>query len=616
MRERTVRLSQTVSPFGVGAIYDFRGESLVAADITKWGGAGDRILLERLAEDLSKDGSSVKEFRSAPARWSRFSKSGGRLPFVRFPRWLFCPTCRRMVLWLDTMEVEGEPARCSDCARRPQLVPMRFVVTCRHGHLGDVQWDRWAHAGASTDEQRQCKSKSLRFETKPGAGTGLEALIVRCTVCGSPKSLQGITSESAHPAIRCNGKQPWVYSEQPTICDAEPRVLQRGASNLYFAEVRSAIDIPPDSDFDVYNDVSALVTNAPEFQMLKGTSSEDMLYDLLIGKIAAENDLEEGAVRKVVEAAKAAIEGTPHTKAQLTGDLRRDEWNALVSERHNQDDRDRFITRHESLVRDKDTPEAHGLTAERIGTVVLVTRLREVRALKSFRRYDTDGSEVRPALDAILGWLPAIEVFGEGIFLRFDEEPLQRWEREEAVVRRVRKLEQRRQDSLLARRVKVASPRFVLLHTFAHLLIRRLSYESGYTAASLRERIYSAEAGGELDPFAGVLVYTAAGDSEGTLGGLVRQGRPPRMIETLMSMLEDAAWCSSDPICVESDGQGFQGLNRGACHACGLVAETSCEYSNGLLDRALLVGADGLGYFAEALDAAINATAAAAATES
>lgn len=612
MKERTVRLSQTVSPFGVGAIYDFRGESLIAADITRWGGAGERILLDRLAEDLSKDGTVVKEFRSAPARWSRFSKAGGRLPFVRFPRWLFCPGCRQMVQWGDKMEAEGEPARCPNCARRPQLVPMRFVVTCRQGHLGDVQWDRWAHAGAATDQQRQCKSKSLRFITKPGAGTGLDALVVKCNSCGAEKSLQGITNEDTHPAIRCSGKQPWVYTDKPPTCDADPRVLQRGASNLYFTEVRSAIDIPPDSDFDVYNDISALVTNTPEFQMLKGTSSDDMLYDLLVGKIAEQNDLDEKIVRQVVEAAKAEIQGTPKTKAQLTGDLRRDEWNALISERHNQDDRDRFVTRHEKLVITGALPTAHALADERLGDVVLVTRLREVRALKSFRRYDTDGTEIRPALDAALDWLPAIEVYGEGIFLRFNEEPLQAWEREEAVVRRVRKLEQRREDSLLGRRVKLASPRFVLLHTFAHLMIRRLAYESGYTAASLRERIYSAEAGGEHEPFAGILIYTAAGDSEGTLGGLVRQGRPPRMIDTLMAMLEDAAWCSSDPICIESEGQGFQGLNRGACHACSLVAETSCEYSNGLLDRALLVGADGLGYFADVLDAAFAETSATA----
>lgn len=108
---------------------------------------------------------------------------------------------------------------------------------------------------------------------------------------------------------------------------------------------------------------------------------------------------------------------------------------------------------------------------------------------------------------------------------------------------------------------------------------------------------------------AGILIYTAAGDVEGTLGGLVRQGEPPRLAHTILSALERAAWCSTDPICRECTSQGFGGLNRAACHACSLVSETSCDNANALLDRSLLIGssADGVkGFFTAVLDAALS----------
>ena len=115
--------------------------------------------------------------------------------------------------------------------------------------------------------------------------------------------------------------------------------------------------------------------------------------------------------------------------------------------------------------------------------------------------------------------------------------------------------------------------RFFLLHTLAHVLIRRLSFECGYGSSSLRERLYCSE-----DPscrMSGVLIYTAAGDREGTMGGLVQQGKPGHFEPLLIGALEDSLWCSSDPLCVESHGQGIDSLNRAACHACCQASDTN-----------------------------------------
>lgn len=126
-----------------------------------------------------------------------------------------------------------------------------------------------------------------------------------------------------------------------------------------------------------------------------------------------------------------------------------------------------------------------------------------------------------------------------------------------------------------------------MLHTLAHLLIRELALECGYNAASIRERIYADTGTG--DPQAGILVYTAAADSDGTLGGLVELGKPENLGRLLEQALSRAKVCSSDPLCSEHDPEKDRTLHGAACHACAFVSETSCEKGNRYLDRALVV---------------------------
>jgi hypothetical protein len=135
---------------------------------------------------------------------------------------------------------------------------------------------------------------------------------------------------------------------------------------------------------------------------------------------------------------------------------------------------------------------------------------------------------------------------------------------------------------------RLISPELVLIHSFSHLLIRQLAFECGYDSSSIRERLYVSD-----DPetrMAGLLLYTASGDTEGTLGGLVRQGEPGRLDATVAAAMRNASICSSDPLCIESKGQGLYSLNLASCHACGLLPETTCEEGNLLLVRAMAVG--------------------------
>ncbi|MBL8723024.1 MAG: DUF1998 domain-containing protein, partial [Planctomycetes bacterium] len=192
-------------------------------------------------------------------------------------------------------------------------------------------------------------------------------------------------------------------------------------------------------------------------------------------------------------------------------------------------------------------------------------------------------------------WVPAAEVRGEGVFLRLREATLQEYLRQT-------QLKALREAFLAAhvrfRRSREIEPahahfpglRYVLLHTLSHLLIRQFAIECGYSAASLGERIYSREPDDEDGPMAGILLYTAAADSEGTLGGLVALGTPRALERHLTEALRRAALCSSDPLCAEHPPiADARTLHAGACHACGFASETSCERGNKFLDRNLVV---------------------------
>jgi hypothetical protein len=233
--------------------------------------------------------------------------------------------------------------------------------------------------------------------------------------------------------------------------------------------------------------------------------------------------------------------------------------------------------------------------------VMLVSRLRETRALAGFTRVYSENDQTREQRRSLLwrampedgkSWLPAYIVYGEGIFLEFDEAKLQQWEQRSDVQQRIRPLIKRYQIIQQNRHLKdqPIGPRFLLMHTLAHLLMNRLTFECGYSSAALRERLYVSEK--PQAPMAGILIYTAAGDAEGTLGGLVRMGKPRNLEPILRRAIDGAKWCSADPVCMEisSHGQGPDSCNLAACHNCALVPETACEEFNRFLDRAIVVG--------------------------
>jgi len=225
-----------------------------------------------------------------------------------------------------------------------------------------------------------------------------------------------------------------------------------------------------------------------------------------------------------------------------------------------------------------------------------------VVAQLGFTRFEAAGPDIQGELDieverAPIGldvsWLPATENRGEGVFLRFKADVIDSWLEQDAVKRRDAVLQAGfdlwHKDHEKSRRLYPGLP-YYMLHSFSHLLLTAISLECGYPASSLRERVYAAP--GQY----GLLIYTGSPDAEGTLGGLVDEGR--RIRDHVRRGLEMGSLCSNDPVCAfhTPTPHDQQPLLGSACHGCLLISETSCEQRNDFLDRALVVQTvEGLG---------------------
>ncbi|MDY0170847.1 MAG: DUF1998 domain-containing protein [Thermoguttaceae bacterium] len=609
MARKTIRRSQAVVPFGVGAIVDLPGESLMSAGLDVWPdkpvcGINDDRLAKRLA---------VKFFRAPPPS-PRDGHVGDYLPFVRFPLWHFCPRCRALQPYKWN---EPRPPRCSSdlgvrfkhkagrkqpvpCSKLPEkkrwrMVPVRFVVACQNGHVEDFPWIAWAHRkeGQQLDQVKACASPRLRLNY--GRFSGLGGLKVACESCGAVRSMSGSAGPNSLKGLPCSGNRPWLGEHGREECGEQLRMLQRGATNLYFPKVASAILIPPFSD-----PLRKFVEDTQYWTFLSGDPNDDGTPN----QMRVENfaQIQQIPVDRLMEVVKHKMAGLQSDDATISeDDFRFSEYKALSEA--SDDAESEFVTVPQELTSYEPFVQVF------LDKLVLVEKLAETRALTGFSRINPPPYRDFQRDDQLQlslkrrPWLPAIRVYGEGIFLRLRDSAVDRWSNSDVVARYDSIMEAHRTVyTRLGRRPRSFPTRFFMLHTLAHILIRRLSFECGYGSSSLRERLYCSDQSGK--EMTGILIYTAAGDSEGTMGGLVQQGKRGRLESLFRGAIHDALWCSSDPLCIESRGQGIDSLNRAACHACALLPETSCEEGNRFLDRAGLIGTTNcpeIGFFVDVI---------------
>ena len=591
-----LRRSVALMTFGPGSVVDFRADgaavSAVAAGLEEWDSSFPPAGLtnyQRISEPRLQRKLSVGGFRLPPVVDENWRDKDGysdrrTLVAIRFPEWLQCPRCDRLA---PARRWSHEPGRayryCARCTREVPgqrkvfAVPVRFIMACKKGHLDDFPWHYWV--GHKADCKKKEKADLYLRSKRPG----LAGLILSCRECEAWRSMDGIFSTRTWRGFECHGRRPWLAASDEA-CACDPRALQRGASNLYFPVIESALSIPPWSD--ALQEALGLYWND-----IVTTEAEDRPTFIRILTTRRQ-----GGLKPVLKELGLSPE---EVAQQIENRLTRYNDDAILNIR--QEEYRQFVLGTDTVGRDarefevRNVPVPDSLRPY-FSRVVRIVRLREVRALKGFTRInppgDEDGPDIAPISVGKFDWLPALEVRGEGIFLAFNQETLHSWEAQDFIEERARRIhrawctEWKKRDGKGDPPERI-TPRYLLAHTFAHALMRQLTLECGYSTAALRERLYVSDGN---DGMAGLLIYTATSGSDGTLGGLQRQGEANRIGRTVEATIRAIEWCSSDPLCIEGMISGSDRLSLAACHACVLAPETACEEYNRFLDRALLIG--------------------------
>ena len=614
-KTHNLRINQATSVFGPGAMLDFIDQTLMTAHPNYWTNT-IKIQDDRLQATLR-----VNELRTPPTIDDRSS-----VPFVRFPRWYFCPKCRKFMPIEDWEKVyknahKDKPMKipiCLTCSTKKstkQLVPTGIITICEHGHIDDFPWVKWVHFRNKSGRKEICENPQILMKTGK-SNLGLEGIELECS-CGAKANMKGAfmrlkSSKSNDYGVpseykemfKCSGNSPW-YNKKVNKCTKYSFASQRGASNVYYPKIESSIIIPPYSDTlnskvlssKGYDTFKKFLDRAIKKNKLERFMDED--FEDFASDIAKETGFDTDKVSIVLKDLLPFEDSSPSTTTR--NQYREEEYEALIGNIDAKSKKTNDFTIEEQNLSDYDIPN--------FSKIVLVKRLREVRALTGFSRVnppdnnifgeediddscnDTKVISLR-SRDCKKSFYPASEVRGEGIFIEINNDMVKSWISSNPKIQDNASILNSRYNkdiNVNDKAYRKITPKFLLLHTLAHLIIRELSFVCGYATSSLRERIYCNNSENEK-VMSGILVYTASGDSEGTLGGLVRQGMHDSLPSILNSALNRALWCSNDPICIDSTGQGRNSLNLGACHSCTLLPETSCEEYNLLLDRSMLIG--------------------------
>jgi hypothetical protein len=622
MSKNQLRLSQLVGTFGPGAMVDLPTRSVVIGGLEQWemrGGAFTVLSEPRLQAKLEKllmaqgrlDPTAHLSLRTPPTTPDFQSVDVRGVSAPVFPTWFVCETSedggvqrpdaprrRRLVPWKD---LDAKTRRRFEFENKikSDVTPIRFVCACQKGHLQDIDW-RWVVHG-----QDKC-GEPMWVEEKGTSADPADTSVV----CGCGKRLSLRDTFQLGRLGRCVGKRPWLLDTDPDGCGENLKLLTRTATNTYFPQVYTVISLPSEED-----ELTKLVDE------LAGELTEvASVADVAIAKRF--NSKVKAALGDVADADifDALLRVRESATVDTRGSAKPAEFDLLASGRPEiGSDTSTSKLYAQTLRRDVWARDDAGVDLSAISALVAVHRLREVSSLYGFTRFEAAPTAADDEMEdvqlAVFGapiskgadWLPAVEQFGEGLFIHFDPAAIGRWLKNERVGER--------HDKLLAgfehwrRRFQQQAPNYpgtpyILLHSLSHALMAEIALDCGYPSSSLKERVYAVPSqAGAPDRF-GILIYTATPGAQGTLGGLV--GTAHRFAAILRGALDRLAVCSNDPICADhepDDHTGDRATHGAACHSCLLIAETSCELRNQSLDRALLVSTmalDGAEFFSAA----------------
>ena len=647
MGSKQIRVGQLIAPFGPGSLYtDRRGTPHVVCGLDHWFMRFDSIggmtpcekpdEFERFEPRLS-DLLRVNRFRT-PTDYRAVRQgqtpppnAGMKIPAVRFPRWYrHTKTGELKRFNLHSTKVDHPPGG-------GRWVAVRFVSVCEGGHLCEFPWKEWIDCSCPGDGKlvltdrggSELSSIRVHCETCPEGSAGRKGKTLASTT-KRPDPEGGEQSAFQDAGIVCPGDRPWLGEGASDGACGQPLVAALiNQTNLYFPRTISAILLPEVGAHD--DRVIELRTRIEEDPVECGMAKT---YWSMGRKPRAAVLIQDSLKQRGIECSEEEALKALESIFEKTGS------SGLVARRPSAPESELLAFRRAEfdIIRNEvnDSKRIPNLRVIPAGVspavskwfskVNMVERLRETRVFFGFDRLEAGRNPLagmpHTALHQLFRspprapqeqWLPAVEVYGEGIYVELNLDSLATWRQAnaqwiterlgDAFVQRLASVYQTLPPLTAASRDWAAT--YLVVHSLAHILLNQLVYECGYSTSALRERLYvSTDSQASM---AGLLIYTAAGDSEGTLGGLVRLARPERFEPIVRRALNRALWCSSDPICSENlGGTGSRLANLAACHACVLLPETACETINQGLDRSLVVGTPAqreMGFMAELLEA-------------
>ena len=575
-----IRRSQTVFLYGPGAIINLRnGNAAISAIMTElaaWEFSGtartkttrlQRFNDARLSHSLKeKHDVGADYFRLPPVEpenkktgFANKNRNKAHLIAKVFPEFLLCPKCHKIKRFNRWSKDEGSIKRfCPSCsnssANTKYVVPVRFVRACENGHLDNFDFSWWLkHCGQNykniTTEQQECQHQDY-LELIQEKGLGLSSLKLKCKECGLSCSMKGIFNQKT----KCTGRKPWLIDEQDhrDECDKMMVASQRNAKNLWSGLAESAIFIPP------WDEVTPRKLGNWWDRIMKKSSPEDRKNYI---EINIEDINEESNTSFTASELSEIVEVEQNNMTSADPVLKNDEFKALTQS-------SKTVNHGNFQIRVVPAPPK---TSSFIEKVVEVQKLKEMRALWGFQRLRGEHS-VKLSSDENK-WLPATEMFGEGLFLEL---------KDSVILDYINSGEANEDFKKISKEVDPDNKKYIFIHSLSHVLMKGLSIESGYSLSSIKERIYS------RNGMSGILIFTSSSDSEGTLGGLSRLAYPKRLSQIFEMSAFTASRCSNDPLCSHGALSKDSSKNGSVCHSCILLPETSCEDFNSNISRVMV----------------------------